>query len=399
MTRRDFIAAIGAAAVAGQAVPASSLQRRGAQSASRTPSTAGRVQVLESVAAVPPEIVGAFREPVAFQQAASGQYFVLDRRGHIVYGIDRDLNTTWKIVQIGQETGRVLDPTGFSVAPNGTFVVADRPRALERVQVFGSGGALLNGFTLPGRAAERLTLGGIVLNGVASLQYSGRSVFINQPESGALASEVHRPGLRHPHIRHASPDRARNRIGRSTSALNTGLPLVNPRGGFFFVFQAGVPVFRRLNDAGELVFERHVEGPELDVLIQGLPTTWPRRKAGRRRATDPGHAPRDPHCGGGSVGPPVDRVRGRALHVRVRCAGRAHPRGAVPRRRHHRTLGIVLRAGWPPAGRTRLLHLSAVRHREKLLEAGNGQLKNCMTRRLLVPVVQLSGAALDDHAD
>ena len=195
-----------------------------------------------------------------------------------MYGIDRDLTTTWKIVQIGQETGRVLDPTGFSVAPNGTFVVADRPRALERVQVFGSGGALLNGFTLPGRAFESVTLEGIVLNGVASLQYSGRSVFISQPETGALASEYTVQGAV---VRTFGTLRP---TGQESDrevhlALNTGLPLVNPRGGFFFVFQAGVPMFRRLNDAGELTFERHVEGPELDILIQGLPTTWPKRKA------------------------------------------------------------------------------------------------------------------------
>jgi hypothetical protein len=278
MTRRDFMASIGAAAVGGRAAPPSPGQRRGAQPARRAPDSAGRVQVLESVASVPPEIVGAFRDPVAFQQAASGQYFVLDRRGHIVYGIDRGLNTTWKIVQIGQETGRVLDPTGFSAAPNGTFVVADRPRALERVQVFGSGGALLNGFTLPGRPAESLTLDGIVLNGVASLQYSGRSVFISLPESGALVSEYTVQGYvvrTFGTLRQTGQESDREvHLG-----LNTGLPLVDPRGGFYFVFQAGVPMFRKLNEAGGLVFERHVEGPELDTLIQGLPTTWPRRKS------------------------------------------------------------------------------------------------------------------------
>ena len=137
-------------------MPPSRRQRRGAPRAAATGrAAAARVKVLQSVAAVPPEIVGPFRDPVAFQQAGLGQYFVLDRRGHVVYGIDHGpQHGTWKIVQIGQETGRVLDPTGFAVAPNGTFVVADRPRALERVQLFGSGGALLNGFTLPGRATE-----------------------------------------------------------------------------------------------------------------------------------------------------------------------------------------------------------------------------------------------------
>jgi hypothetical protein len=253
-------------------------RQAGSLSYPRKLALSARVQVLQSVAAVPPGIVGAYRDPVAFQQAASGQYFVLDRLAHVVYGIDRDLTGSWKIVQIGQETGRLLEPAALSVAPNGTFVVADRPGALERVQVFGSGGALLGGFTLPGRAAESVTLDGMVLNGIGSLQYSGRSVFLGQPETGALAAEYTLQGviIRTFGVLRATGQESDRAVHQ---ALNTGLPLVNPRGGFYFVFQAGIPMFRKLNEAGGLVFERHIEGPELDAAILGLPTTWPRRKA------------------------------------------------------------------------------------------------------------------------
>ena len=34
-----------------------------------------------------------------------------------------------------------------------------------------------------------MTLGSVVLNGVGSLQYTGRSMLMNQPESGALFME------------------------------------------------------------------------------------------------------------------------------------------------------------------------------------------------------------------
>ena len=43
-----------------------------------------------------------------------------------------------------------------------------------------------------------------------------------------------------------------------------------PRGGFYFVFQAGVPMFRKYDGGGRLVFERHIEGVELDRAIAGL---------------------------------------------------------------------------------------------------------------------------------
>jgi hypothetical protein len=277
MTRRDFIVTCGIAAWPGRAAAGPPQQRRASQGSPRAITVPTRVQVLRSVAAVPPDIAGTFRDPVALQQAASGQYFVLDRLAHVVYGIDRDLTGVWKIVQIGQETGRLLKPTGFSVAPNGTFVVADRPRTLERVQVFGSGGALLGGFTLPGRPSESVTLDGMVLNGIGSLQYSGHSVFISQPETGALASEYTLQGVI---IRTFGTLRATGQESDPDvhQALNTGLPLINPRGGFYFVFQAGVPMFRKLTAEGGLVFERHIEGPEIDATVQGLPTVWLRRR-------------------------------------------------------------------------------------------------------------------------
>lgn len=50
------------------------------------------------------------------------------------------------------------------------------------------------------------------------------------------------------------------------------------------MFQAGVSVFRKYDQRGRLLFERHIEGVELDPLIAALPTVWPRRPgAGARR--------------------------------------------------------------------------------------------------------------------
>src|SRR5207302_387656 len=60
-------------------------------------------------------------------------------------------------------------------------------------------------------------------------------------------------------------------------ALNSGIPLPDSRGGFWFVFQAGVPVLRRFDQSGELVFERRIEGRELDPLVAKLPTVWTKR--------------------------------------------------------------------------------------------------------------------------
>lgn len=234
------------------------------------------VDVLRSVGAIPAHIVGAFDDPVAFQQSASGQYFVFDRRGHAVYGIDQARTTASKLIQIGQEEGRVIEPGAFGVAANGTFAVADAPRGRERVQVFGPGGNRLAGFTLPGRAELRVTMGGVVLSGIASFQYTGATFLISHPESGALFTEYTPRGYA---FRSFGNLRDTGHEDRDLHlAMNAGLPLVDPTGGYFYVFLAGKPTFRKYDAKGVLSFERHIEGRELDDYVRALPTQWPTRR-------------------------------------------------------------------------------------------------------------------------
>jgi hypothetical protein len=122
-----------------------------------------------------------------------------------------------------------------------------------------------------------------VLSGVGSLQYTGASLLMSQPETGSLMTEFGLGG---------TPTRsigALRRTGHEADldlhlALNAGLPIVNPRGGFYYVFQAGIPMFRKYDREGRLLFERHIEGIELDGTIAALPTVWPRRPGeGRNR--------------------------------------------------------------------------------------------------------------------
>src|SRR6478752_801419 len=63
--------------------------------------------ILRSSGAVPAHIAGRFREPTGFQQSSSGQYFVFDRRAHTVYGLDAQQASSWEIIRIGAEEGRI----------------------------------------------------------------------------------------------------------------------------------------------------------------------------------------------------------------------------------------------------------------------------------------------------
>jgi hypothetical protein len=237
-----------------------------------------RVELLRSSGALPAHIAGAFRQPMAYQQTDSGQTFVFDRRAHAVYTIAGD--TAKKVIEVGAEAGRVIDPTAFAIDPaDGTFVIADAPLRQQRIQVFTASGSRMAGFTLPAKSVARITLDTMVLNGIGSLQFTGRSIFINQSESGALISEL---------TLYGEPVRAFGELRRTGQeadpdvhlALNSGFPLVDPTGGFYFVFSAGVPEFRKYDAKGKLLFERHVEGPELDEYVRSLPGAWPKRRNG-----------------------------------------------------------------------------------------------------------------------
>ena len=213
----------------------------------------------------------------ACEQTADGRYFVFDRRSHTVFTAQRNGDGIRQVIQIGAEQGRVLRPTAFDLAEDETFVVADAPGGRGRIQVFAGSGATLGGFTLPQQDAPMIVLDGMVMSGVGSLEYTGRSVLISQPQNGALVTEYALDGRTirtFGELRPTGQEHDRD----VHVALNTGAIVINPRGGFYYVFLAGRPMFRRYDAAGVLQLERHVEGTEVDPYIRAIPTAWPRKK-------------------------------------------------------------------------------------------------------------------------
>ncbi len=253
-------------------------RRRGRPPASAAPEpySPGRVDTLRAVTALPVEIVGDFREPLGYERLASGEALVFDRRGHAVYGVPADGRAARKLVAIGGEDGRVIEPSAFDAQPDGTFVVADAPNGRERVQIFTSDGRRAGGFQLPGRATARVTLGALSLSGVGTLQFTGRSVLISQPETGGLMTEY---GLAGTPVRTIGRLRATGHEGDRDLhlALNAGIPLKAADGGYWFVFIAGEPAISRFDPGGALVFHRRMQGKELDPVVAAIPSVWPRR--------------------------------------------------------------------------------------------------------------------------
>ncbi len=220
---------------------------------------------------------------MGFARVPRGPYYVFDRRGHSVHTVDETDGTVRTLVEIGNEEGRLLSPSAFDVADDGSFAVADAPGGRGRVQVFGPAGIRIGGFTRPGRAAVRVALGSLVMNGVGSLVYTGQRVILSEPDSGWLLTEYGLRGDVRRGIGHLRPT-GHEHDPELHLTLNTTLALPTPDGGFFVVFLTGPPAFRRYDAEGSLVYERVIQGRELDDLLAVQPKRWPPRVPGSREA-------------------------------------------------------------------------------------------------------------------
>ena len=118
------------------------------------PSGTARVEVLESIAGLPPHIVGRFRESVSFERTETDHYLVFDRAGHTVYQVPPSSNDATQLVRIGAESWHILGASAFDLSGD-RFLVADGPNGRERVRRFDLEGRRLAGFRLPGRAGSR----------------------------------------------------------------------------------------------------------------------------------------------------------------------------------------------------------------------------------------------------
>jgi hypothetical protein len=240
-----------------------------------------RVEILRSIGGLPPHIAGSFTEAVGFQQGPDGTYYVFDRRAHAVFAVNEARTAARTLVDIGQEDGRLIQPRGFDVAADGRIVVADAPRSRHRIQVFDAAGVRQAGFYLPGQPAAQVVVDNLMLNGTGTVHFAGTRLLLSHPESGVLVTAYTPAGY---------PTMTFGRL-RATGfesdrqlhlAHNAGVPLADPTGGFYFVFLTGRPIFRKYTADGMLVFERHIEGAEIDALLDAQPTVWPRRRVDDR---------------------------------------------------------------------------------------------------------------------
>jgi hypothetical protein len=239
------------------------------------------VETLRPVFALPAHVIAQIQGAVAMAQTESGDYLVLDRRAHTVYRVNRADWSVRRLMQIGHEPGRLMNPTTIAMGSDDIVAVMDTPNNLQRIQYFSSAGMLISGFFLPILGSPRLIIGDQVVTGVGAMAFTGDTFLVGEPAWGSLFAELNTSGKVIRHVGQLRPT-AQEADKDLHFALNTGLPVVDPTGGFFFIFQSGIPMFRKYDVAGRLLYERHVEGVEIDGVVQSLPNRWPARAAGTR---------------------------------------------------------------------------------------------------------------------
>ena len=239
-----------------------------------------RVETVRSIGGLPPHIAGGFQEAVGFQQGPDGTYYVFDRRAHTVFAVDAARTAVRTLIAIGQEEGRVIQPKGFDVAADGRIVVADAPRNRHRIQVFDAAGTRVSGFYLQGQPAAEIVVDNLMLNGTGAVHFAGTRLLLSHPESGVLVTVYTPAGYPTQTFGQLRPT-GFEKDRELQLAHNAGVPLADPTGGYYFVFLTGRPLFRKYAADGTLLFERHIEGVEIDPLVDAQPTVWPRRQIGR----------------------------------------------------------------------------------------------------------------------
>jgi hypothetical protein len=235
------------------------------------------VETLRSVAALPAHLVNQFTDAAAIVTTRAGDHLVLDRRAHTVFSIPASGSAARPLLQVGYEPGHLLQPGAMALSDDDLFAVLDAPNGVPRVQYFDTNGLRIGGFFLPvSSLSGRLTVDDGAIRSLSSLQFMGQTFLVSEPTWGSVITALDSKGTVIRQIGNLRP------TGRESDppvhlALNSGIPLIDPTGAFYFVFQTGVPMFRKYSSQGVLLFERHIEGVEIDAQVQTLPTVWPKR--------------------------------------------------------------------------------------------------------------------------
>jgi hypothetical protein len=191
--------------------------------------------------------------------AYQGKYILSDFKGHRILVVGDNMQVEKEFGRIGSGPGRLFHPGSLDVAGDGTIYVQDGGN--ERIVKFTSDGH---------------HLGDLPLSDFAGFAVGPRNeLYLGQPEEGHLItvysssgkklrslgqlkkfSEIYGPEFAEKDLPYKT---AFNRVRLSTDA-----------DGNIYVSFMLTPLLQKYSPAGELLFERRLEGPEIDRLMAAI---------------------------------------------------------------------------------------------------------------------------------
>lgn len=196
--------------------------------------------------------------------AYNGKYFVSDFEHNRVVVLDEHLNKEREIGRIGSGPGRLIHPSDISVSRDGTIYVVDSGN--DRIQSFTTDGQYTSEF--------RTTL--FEGFGVDSRD----EVHLNQPEKGSLVTVYSASGKQlrsFGKLKNFSEVYGRQFDSKNESyriAMNRVRLFIDAEDNIYVTFMLA-PILQKYKPDGSLLFERRLEGPEIDNLTRILVTDTP----------------------------------------------------------------------------------------------------------------------------
>ena len=174
--------------------------------------------------------------------------------GTRVYAVDSDTKTVIKLVEIGPELGRILQPRGFDTSANRILRRCRRAPRRRADTDFRRRRAPAGRLHASGAPANRLDrrLARSSMSGIASIQFTEPTLLISQPESGTLFTEYSSSGYAFRSVRTIARHRTRTGPRRPPGAERRACRSSIRPAAISTCFSPAVRCFRSTIDNGSL---------------------------------------------------------------------------------------------------------------------------------------------------
>jgi len=179
--------------------------------------------------------------------------FVLDAGNNRIMKYDKTGKFLQQIGRAGQRPGELLHPINFDIDGEGTIYVWDAGNS--RIEIFNKNGEYIHSFKIPFSAGPESGL---------AVGPDG-NIYLNLPSSGSLITVFTKNGEKIKQFGEIESGKFKN--PGANNIFNQGSIRFDENGYLNFLFCMR-PLFQRYNIEGNLILEKIIKGPEIDLTFK-----------------------------------------------------------------------------------------------------------------------------------